>query len=81
MTLKFGLDDVRVAQAADRAGLTVMPLTPWSVAHQTPPRLRLGYSGIDEADIAAGASLLGQVLANVGPALAGGSTRHISVAS
>ena len=56
------LRDVQVAQAAASAGVTVMPLTPWVVAHRLAPSLRLGYSGIDEQDITVGVSRLSRVL-------------------
>jgi GntR family transcriptional regulator / MocR family aminotransferase len=56
------LSDVEVAKAAASAGLTVMPLTPWVIAHRIAPSLRLGYSGIDEHDISAGVSRFARVL-------------------
>jgi GntR family transcriptional regulator/MocR family aminotransferase len=57
------LGDVRLASAADRAGVYVMPLTPWAHGHPLPPAIRLGYSGIDEADIDFGIRTLAKVLA------------------
>ena len=56
------LSDVDVAEAAARAGVTVMPLTPWVITHRLAPSLRLGYSGIDEHDISVGVSQLAGAL-------------------
>lgn len=56
------LDDVFVAQAAKRADVDVMPLSPWAIAHPLRPSLRLGYSGIDETDIRSGVQRLAAVL-------------------
>ena len=47
---------VFVAQAAKRADVDVMPLSPWAISHPLRPSLRLGYSGIDETDIRTGSS-------------------------
>jgi GntR family transcriptional regulator/MocR family aminotransferase len=74
--LDGSLDDVAVARAAERAGVTVMPLRTWAVAHDVAPALRLGYSGIDERDIERGVEQLARVL----EAAAGetGPRRHAS---
>ena len=56
------LDDVFVAQAAKRAEVDVLPLSPWAITHPIRPSLRLGYSGIDETDIRIGVRRLTEVL-------------------
>lgn len=65
--LRGTLDDVLLAQAADRAGISVSPLTPWAISHRPHPGLRLGYSGIDEPDIEAGVRTLRAVLEACAP--------------
>jgi GntR family transcriptional regulator/MocR family aminotransferase len=62
------LNDVVVAEVAERAGVTVMPLSPWATVHALAPSLRLGYSGIDEKDIQTGVTRLARVLESLHPA-------------
>jgi GntR family transcriptional regulator / MocR family aminotransferase len=70
------LDDVLVAQTAERAGITVIPLSPWAVAHRIAPSLRLGYSGIDDHEITLGVNQLARVLESVG--VASGPRLHVA---
>jgi GntR family transcriptional regulator/MocR family aminotransferase len=54
-------DDVMIAEAAERAGIDVLPISRFAVEHRVPPGLLLGYSGVREADIREGVTRLAQV--------------------
>jgi GntR family transcriptional regulator/MocR family aminotransferase len=55
------LPDADVAQAAARAGIDLLPLSPFCIARSIPPAVLLGYSGVGEKDIREGVTNLAAV--------------------
>ena len=55
------LPDAEVTQAAGRAGIDVLPLSPFCIARSIPPAVLLGYSGVGEKDIREGVTKLAAV--------------------
>jgi GntR family transcriptional regulator/MocR family aminotransferase len=56
------LNDIAVSQAAARAGIDLLPLSPFCIERSIPPAVLLGYSGVPDEDIREGATKLGGVL-------------------
>ncbi len=61
--LPDGVDDVEVAGAAARAGVTVSAGRHWWISEPPAPRLRLSYAGATADAIPAGVRVLGEVVA------------------
>jgi GntR family transcriptional regulator/MocR family aminotransferase len=62
LTLPPGLDDERVAEEAERAGVLVGPGNLWSVGGRAPAALRLSFSAEPEPRLSEAARRLGKVL-------------------
>jgi GntR family transcriptional regulator/MocR family aminotransferase len=75
-----GLDDVATTRAAERAGLHVLPLTPFAV-RPLPPALLLGYAGVRDDEIRDGVNRLAIVLEQAVRSRVPTDTRQIIVGS
>jgi GntR family transcriptional regulator/MocR family aminotransferase len=75
-----GLDDVATTRAAERAGLHVLPLTPFAV-RPLPPALLLGYAGVRDDEIRDGVNRLAIVLEQAVRSRVPSDTRQIIVGS
>ena len=63
--LQPGDDDVGICGAAARAGVDVLPLTPFATSRRIDPGLLLGYSGVREDEIREGVIRLAAVFEGV----------------
>ncbi|HSA57250.1 MAG TPA: PLP-dependent aminotransferase family protein [Gemmatimonadaceae bacterium] len=54
-------DDITVAQAAQRAGIDLLALTPFTLERPLPPGVLLGYAGVNEEDLRVGVTRLAAV--------------------
>lgn len=61
-----GLDDVSIAQAARRAGVTVLPITPMHIAPEVSHGLLLGFSALNREDAASAVRRLARVVQQAG---------------
>ena len=61
--LAKGVDDQNVSRCAEERGLTIPPLSIYSLRHRQPPGLVLGYAAFSEQELQTGIMQLAELLA------------------